>query len=308
MTAPRRTDLVLLVVAAVWGSSYLTAKAVTSAAPVLVVLLLRYSLSAAGCRALVAARPGSGAATREEGRVGALLGVTQASVLALETYGVSHTSAANAGLIISLTIVLTPIMDAAGRAQRLPATFFLAAIVCVLGVGLLVSATGLRVPSNGDLLMVGAAIVRAAHVALVGRLTVSRSVRPLQVTAVQTVVGTVMFAVAAAWQLPTIMHLAVSTWGLLIYLALGCSLFAFLAQTWAVQRTSASRASLLLGTEPVWAVAAGIVLGGERLTVIASIGAVLVVAGASWGQSVERTHRATAKEIPGRLITTPPTA
>ena len=36
------------------------------------------------------------------------------------------------------------------------------------------------------------------------------------------------------------------------------TVFAFLAQTWAVQNSSASRASLLLGTEPVWAVAVGI--------------------------------------------------
>ncbi|MFD0818668.1 DMT family transporter [Micromonospora zhanjiangensis] len=68
-------------------------------------------------------------------------------------------------------------------------------------------------------------------------------------------------------------------------------MFAFLAQTWAVQRTSASRASLLLGTEPVWAVVAGIALGGERLTVLATLGAGLMVAGTYWGQAVERAHR-----------------
>jgi drug/metabolite transporter (DMT)-like permease len=63
-----------------------------------------------------------------------------------------------------------------------------------------------------------------------------------------------------------------------------------------VQRTSASRASLLLGTEPVWAVAAGIFLGGEHLTTIAAVGAMLVIAGAFWGQSIERVHRAAAEE------------
>jgi drug/metabolite transporter (DMT)-like permease len=69
------------------------------------------------------------------------------------------------------------------------------------------------------------------------------------------------------------------TWAQLVYLALFCSLFAFLSQTWAVQRTSASRASLLLGTEPIWAVAVGIGLGGERLTALAAAGALLMVAG-----------------------------
>jgi threonine/homoserine efflux transporter RhtA len=59
-----------------------------------------------------------------------------------------------------------------------------------------------------------------------------------------------------------------------------------------VQRTSASRASLLLGTEPVWAVVVGIVLGGEHLTPLTGLGAALMVAGMYWGQAVERAHRA----------------
>jgi drug/metabolite transporter (DMT)-like permease len=111
----------------------------------------------------------------------------------------------------------------------------------------------------------------------------------LQVTTVQTLVGTALFAAPAVGHLPFDAGLA--TWSQLVYLALFCSVFAFLAQTWAVQRTSASRASLLLGTEPVWAVAIGIVLAGERLTLPAAIGAVLMLTGTAWGQAIERTAR-----------------
>lgn len=105
----RRTDVVLLLVAIVWGSSYLSAQTATSALPVLLVLFARYALSALACLGVVAA-PGRGPRrwTREELRAGVPLGLTQAAVLVVETYGVAHTSAANAGLIISLTIVLTP--------------------------------------------------------------------------------------------------------------------------------------------------------------------------------------------------------
>jgi drug/metabolite transporter (DMT)-like permease len=287
----RRTDLVLVVVAAVWGSSYLAAKVAASAAPVVIVLFLRYALSGIACSALVAAESGRRSMSREERRVGCVLGLTQAAVLVLETYGVAHTSAANAGLIISLTIVLTPVVDRAGGTARLPMSFYAAVACCLLGVALLVSAKGLHAPGKGDLLMLGAAAVRSGHVVLLGRLTIGRRVRPLQLTAIQTVVGTVVLGAAAAWRLPEAGHLTASTWAVLVYMALGCSVFAFLAQTWAVQRTSASRASLLLGTEPVWAVAAGIALGGEHLTVLAGIGAVLVVGGAYGGQRAESRQR-----------------
>ncbi|MGW2250761.1 DMT family transporter [Kitasatospora sp. NPDC001660] len=296
MPVARRTDAVLLLVALVWGSSYLAAKTATAALPVLAVLFARYAISTLACGALVVFGRRARRPTRDEVRTGALLGVTQAAVLVLETYGVAHTSAANAGLIISLTIVLTPLMDrSAGR--RLPATFFLAAGLCVLAVGLLTSSTGLHAPRLGDALMLAAAVVRAGHVALVGRLTAGRPVDPLHLTSVQTVVGSALFLPPAIGHLPDLAHGSVTTWTQLIYLALFCSVFAFLAQTRAVQRTSASRASLLLGTEPIWAVAIGFSLGGERLTPWAALGAVLMIAGTYWGQAIERTHRATARTV-----------
>jgi drug/metabolite transporter (DMT)-like permease len=303
VTTTRHIDAALLIVAVVWGSSYLAAKTATAAVPVLVVLYLRYGLSAVVCVGLARRNRG----TRDEWRLGAVLGLSQAAVLGLETFGVAHTSAANAGLIISLTIVLTPLLDGTDRSRRLPPTFLAAAAVCTFGVSLLVSGSGLHAPRSGDALMVAAALVRALHVALVGRLTTARSVRPLQLTMVQTIVGTVLFGALAADRLPVVAHLDARTWGVLIYLALFCSVFAFLAQTWAVQQTSASRASLLLGTEPVWAVAAGVWLGGEHLTAIASVGAVLVVAGAYWGQSIERAHRGAAEERTTCPTTTPTT-
>ncbi|MFF4898950.1 DMT family transporter [Streptomyces sp. NPDC001068] len=275
----------LLALAVVWGSSYLTAKTATDALPVLIVLFLRYAVGAVVC---LVALGRSGPLTRDERRYGTLLGVTQAAVLVLETFGVAHTTAGNAGLIISLTIVLTPVLDRG----RLPGRFFLAVGVCVAGVGLLVSGNGLRAPGAGDLLMLAAAVVRAGHVVLVGRVTAVRAVRPFPLTAVQTAVGAVLFLLPAAPGLPALARTGPVTWAELVYLALGCGLCAFLAQTWAVQRTSATRASLLLGTEPVWALLAGVCLGGERLTALAVLGAALIVTGTYWGQSVERAQRA----------------
>ncbi|MFI5551789.1 DMT family transporter [Streptomyces sp. NPDC051738] len=299
MSDVRRTDAVLLLVALVWGSSYLSAQTATAALPVLLVLFARYALSAVACLGAVAARRGGARPwTRDELRVGVPLGVTQAAVLVVETYGVAHTSAANAGLIISLTIVLTPLLDRGGRRGALPVPFFAATGVCVLAVGLLMSGNGFHALRLGDLLMLGAALIRAVHVVLVGRLTAGRAIRPLELTTVQTLVGTALFLPAAALDLPTLAHADPATWAQLVYLALFCSVFAFLAQTWAVQRTSASRASLLLGTEPVWAVAVGIALGGEHLTPLTGLGAALMVAGTYWGQAVERRHRS----APGRRL------
>lgn len=73
-------------------------------------------------------------------------------------------------------------------------------------------------------------------------------------------------------------------------LALACTVFAFLAQTWAVRRTSASRASLLMGTETLGAVAVGVGLAVEQPPAIVA-GSVLIVVATSYGQHAERRHR-----------------
>src|SRR5947208_16718668 len=86
----RRTDIALLLVAFVWGSSYLAAKSAAVAVTVLGVLLARYALSAASGSVLLAARREL-RPSRSELRIGGGLGLTQASVLIVETYGVAHT-------------------------------------------------------------------------------------------------------------------------------------------------------------------------------------------------------------------------
>jgi drug/metabolite transporter (DMT)-like permease len=213
-------------------------------------------------------------------------------VLTLETFGVAATSATNAGLIISLTIVVTPLLESVWSHAWLPAPFFVAAVLAVLGVALLVSGHGFRAPTVGDVLMLAAAAVRAVQVSLIGRLTRGRQHSSLSLTTVQAVVGAVLLSAAAGDRLASaVPHLSLVDWSRLAYLAVACSVFAFLAQTWAIRRTSASRASLLLGTEPVWAVAVGVSLGGEPLTALGVVGAALIIASTSWGQQVERRHR-----------------
>jgi drug/metabolite transporter (DMT)-like permease len=287
----RTTDAVLMAVALVWGSSYLVAKDLTAAAPVVVVLALRYVISAVAL-GFVCRRAHARVSGAREVAVGVLLGCTQAAVLTLETFGVAATTATNAGLIISLTVIFTPLLDGVWTRRPLPAPFFVAAAVGVVGVGLLVSGGGFRAPGWGDGLMLAAAAVRAVHVSLIGRLTSDRPYSSLTLTTVQAVVGAVILsAVAAPRLVGAVVHLPSAAWLQLTYLALGCTVFAFLAQTWAVRRTSPSRASLLMGTEPVWAVAVGVVVGGEALTTVTAVGAVLIVTATYVGQHVERVHR-----------------
>ncbi|MFI6473045.1 DMT family transporter [Streptomyces sp. NPDC050516] len=289
--APRRawlTDLPVLLVAVVWGASYLAAKDITTAHTVTAVLVLRFGLVVP---VLVAAgRRGLRALTAAQWRGASLLGLVLSGIFLLETYGVVHTSATNAGLIISLTMIFTPLAEAAVTRVRPPRAFLAAAALSVAGVVLLTQGGGFTAPSAGDLLMLLAALARTAHVLFMARIKAVQDADSLSLTTVQLGGAVAVFAALAAvpgtgeapWTVAA--GFGVREWSGLLFLSVFCTLFAFFVQMWAVRRTSPSRVSLLLGTEPLWAAAAGIALGGERLGALGLLGAILVLAGTGWGR------------------------
>ena len=288
-------DLLLLGVALVWGSSYLATKVLTLHASVFAILASRFLI--AGVVMIVIWFVHSNRASENRlGRRGFLVaivvGCTQALILSLETWGVSLTSATNAGLIISMTIVFTPVMESFWLRRWLPRPYFIAATVAVVGVALLVSGAGWHAPSLGDLLMLAAAVIRSVHVTALGRLTAGHHYSSVSITLVQTLVCAGLFV---ALDVPGL-SLAFSTftssdWIVVFYLAVACTVFAFLVQLWAVRRTSAARVSLLLGTEPIWAVIIGVSLGGEALGWLGFVGAALIIAGSYRAQAIETRFR-----------------
>ncbi|MEU9148026.1 DMT family transporter [Streptomyces sp. NPDC048349] len=291
-SAPRRAarlaDLPVLAVAVVWGGSYLAAKGITTTQTVIGVLVLRFGLvlpvlAVAGWRRLRALTP---AQLRGAGLLGLVLG----GIFLLETYGVVHTSATNAGLIISLTMIFTPLAEAAVKRQLPSGGFLAAAAVSVAGVVLLTQGGGFTAPGPGDLLMLGAALARTLNVLLTARIKAVQEADSLSLTTVQLGAAVLVFAVLAAvpgtgdgpWAVAA--GFGAAEWAGLVFLSVLCTLFAFFVQMWAVRRTSPSRVSLLLGTEPLWAAAAGIAIGGEHLGPVGLAGAVLVLAGTAWGR------------------------
>ncbi|MFB6888966.1 DMT family transporter [Kitasatospora sp. NPDC056327] len=288
-------DLPVLLVAVVWGSSFLAVQRVAEPETVVAMLVLRFGLvlpvlGLFAWRSLRRLR-------RAEWLGGAGLGLVLGAIFLLETFGAVHTSATNAGLIISLTIVFTPLAESALTRTRLPRSFLAAAGLAVVGIALLTGDGGLRAPAPGDLLVLGAAVVRTVNVLATARTRSIRGADTLALTWVQLASATVVFAVVAPFVGPLPWTVAASygpvQWGWLLHLALLCTLFAFFVQMWAVRTTSPSRVSLLLGTEPLWAAVFGITLAGNRLGPLALLGGALVLIATEWGR---RTAAAPGRE------------
>jgi drug/metabolite transporter (DMT)-like permease len=279
-----RVDLALLAVALVWGSSYLAAKEVVDADSVPAFLALRFAI-AAGVLALVLGRRVARIG-RAELLAGSMFGVILTAICVCETYGVTGTSASNAGLIMALAVVITPLLG--GRRAVAP-VFYAPAAMVVLGCLALTQSGGLALPGAGDALIAAAAVLRAVHVTVMSRTSAQRLLDPAAVTLVQLATVAVLTAMPACalGQFSAVPQMSGRDWALTAYLALACTVFAFGVQMWAVRYSSPARMSLLLGTEPLWAVAIGVGLAGDPVTAFGALGAALVVAGTNWGRIVD---------------------
>lgn len=282
--AQRSTDLCLLAVAVVWGSSYLATKEIAAPDTVFALLTVRFALATVVLAAVLCRRLTG--LTRAEGISGVVGGILLAAVCVAETYGVTMTSASNAGLIMALTIVATPMI----QRHRVAPRFYFAAALAVVGCALLTQSGGLTAPRAGDIVIVIAALLRAVHVTVMARMSEKDEIDSARTTLVQlaTVAGVALALCGPSGQsvVATTAAYGMADWAIIGYLVLACTVFAFLVQLRALNATSPARVSLLVGTEPLWAAIIGIAMAGDRVTGAGIAGAALVIAGTTWGRMV----------------------
>lgn len=273
------SDLMLLAVAVVWGSSYGVAKSALSVYPVLALLILRFGMS------FLLLSP----SLRHLWHVGrdALRGVLGSGLVLLaiflcETYGVLFTQAANAAFLISLCVVLTPLAEWAILKRTPTKSEWFAVFMSIVGVGLLfankVSHFGL-----GDGLILLAALLRAINMCVTKRVMRQVALPALTVTAVQSGVVVLGCTVVAALFVPAALPFSHWPWeqptafGAVVYLVLVCTLFAFFAQNFAIGRRSPTRVALLMGSEPAFGACFASLWLGERIGVLGWIGGGVIV-------------------------------
>jgi len=269
----------LLVTALVWGTSYAVVKDAVVLYPVLGYLALRFCLTAL---LLAPMLRGEG---RRAWRPGVPTGLLLLAIFLCETYGVALTTASNAAFLISLCVALTPFAEWWLLGQLPEPRALAAAALAVVGAGLLTRGVTLSL-NLGDGLILLAALLRAVNVCVVRR-RLQRAAAPvpsLALTAVQT--GVVGLACLLLFALgPGLAPLPVQPgfWLATGYLVLFCTLGAFLAQNYALGRTSATRVALLMGAEPLFGALFASVWLDERLGLWGWLGGLLIVIASLWG-------------------------
>jgi drug/metabolite transporter (DMT)-like permease len=206
-------------------------------------------------------------------RAGLAMGVFLTGGYVFQTFALAHTSASNAGFITGLFVVITPLLAALLLRERIGRVAWLAAGVSAVGLFLLSGANGLN---EGDGLALLCAVALSFHILVTSRGAASYPVGAL--LAVQLgFVGLFCLAVAAGAGQIEAPH-GGEVWSALVITAVFASALGFFVQTYAQRHAPPARTALILASEPAFAGLFGYLLAGDRLGLVAWLGAALIMA------------------------------
>lgn len=280
----RLADITLLLVALVWGSSYITAKMVLNHYDPFMFLFYRFLITILIMLPFVWVNLWK--ASKETFTTGVIFGLFLFAIFSFETWGINYTTASNSAFIISLTLILTPIMEKIVNKKSTGYPFFLAVGLSVIGTGLLTLKDTFSL-NIGDTLILGAAFLRATQMTYTKKLTNGKELNNSALTFIQlTVVAILSGCMNILFEHSSIVEIPQTKefWILTTYLALFCTVFAFYAQMYFIRKTSPSRVGLLMGTEPVFGAIFSVIIGHEYLSIVNWIGGLCIVAATFLGR------------------------
>ena len=274
MTLRTRADLVLALIAAIWGSTFVIVKGALEDSSVLLFLALRFTLAAAALALMFRGRVEWGRATILGGSLAGLFLITG---YILQTEGLRFTTASKSGFLTGLYIVLVPLLSAAVYKSVPEWREWLGVGLAVGGMALMtLDGPSLRI-GYGDALTLLAAAAVAAPILLHGRISNDGSTTGLTLAQIGT--GAIVCWLAIPMLEQPRIQWTPRLIGALLGTGVIATAFVFAAQTWAQRHTTPSRTALLFALEPVFAAITGVLVAGEKFTGRVAVGALLILAG-----------------------------
>jgi drug/metabolite transporter (DMT)-like permease len=262
----------LIAVTAVWGVTFVQVKDAVELYPLFAFLAVRFAIATATLAVPAAGRlrglgrGGVGAAT--------FLGLLLAAGYALQTAGLERTTVSGTGFVTGMYVVLTPVIALLLFRSRIGAAAWAGVALSTAG---LVMLAGIRGSATGDLLVLAGAAVYSLQIVLMERHAPRHDA--VAFTLVEMAAACVGLLVVAAARGELGVPHGWTVWGALLVTGVFASALAFLVQTWAQRRTSATRTALAFAMEPVFAALFGYTLDGDRLGAFGWGGCAAIMAG-----------------------------
>jgi drug/metabolite transporter (DMT)-like permease len=256
----------LLSVSAAWGMAFVVMKDAIERQSVNNFLFTRFSLAVI---VMIALKP---SVIRQfdrdlilrAGSAGIFLGLGYI----FQTLGLARTGAAITGFVTGLYVVFTPLLAYFFLKERLTKLIWSCVCIATVGLGLL-SIRGFSV-GIGEMLVLASAFFFAAHIIALGKWSSGRDAYAM--TIVQLAMCALLSGLASipeGYSAPP----DSGVWAVVVFTAVVCTAVAFVVQTWSQAHMTTTKVAVILTMEVVFA----IIFGGERLTLQATLGGLMVL-------------------------------
>lgn len=282
-----RAELALLSIAFIWGTSFVIVQDAVQEIPVLAFLALRFGVALLALLLIFNSRL-RGLGQPHHHRAlwgGALIGVALFGGYVFQTWGLLYTTATKSGFYTGLSVVLVPLLAGLFFRRRVSRPEWLGAGLSAAGLGLIVFGAGVAAVdfNSGDLLTLLAALCFAFQIVLIDRLVTEANyplllIAQIAVVALLSTVGALGAGqLTLGWPWPI--------WETIGAMGLLATALAFWIQNRFQARSTATRAAIILASEPVFAGLFGYLLKGDRLQGEQWLGAALILAAMAVAQS-----------------------
>ncbi len=270
-------DAVLLGVSVFWGTSFAIIKEALGETTPANLLFIRFLFS---CLLLLPV--GWTRRKRFSGeflKPGIIIGFFLFTAFFTQAWGLVFTTASRSGFITGLSVILVPLLAILVFRQVPARSAMVGAALAFCGLYLLTSADQPQTLSfnRGDFLTLVCAFFWAGHILALGRYSPGGDAFWLTFIQLATScigsLGWVSLAGDFNLRLPP------GVYGAAFYLALTCTVLAYLGQTWAQARTTPTRTAIIISMEPVFAALFAWVWLGEWMGVWGWVGAGSILAG-----------------------------
>ena len=217
--------------------------------------------------------------SKDDLKAGLILGIIQYFGYVFQTYGAAHTTVGKNAFFTAINVIIVPYIFWILNKKRPDIFSFSASIICLIGVGIMsldgnLSFTHLN---KGDVMTIISAFFFALQVAYTGYF--GRKVHPMNLVLLQMLVGGLLFAGTqfATSGLREVIPLHGETLMAIIYAVVFSTAIPMLLQIYCQRLTTATRASILMSTESMFAPIFAFLVLGEMMTLRVALGAVFIL-------------------------------
>ena len=217
--------------------------------------------------------------SKDDLKAGVILGIIQYFGYVFQTYGAAYTTVGKNAFFTAINVIIVPYIFWILNKKRPDIFSFSASIICLIGVGIMsldgnLSFTHLN---KGDVMTIISAFFFALQVAYTGYF--GRKVHPMNLVLLQMLVGGLLFAGTqfATSGLSEVIPLHGETLMAIIYAVVFSTAIPMLLQIYCQRLTTATRASILMSTESMFAPIFAFFVLGEIMTLRVALGAVFIL-------------------------------